>query len=200
MKSPATSEPAWDIARLFPDQGTWSEGDYLLLQGNHFVEFSDGLVEVLPMPSELHQSIVISLLRLFLAFVTPQGLGKLLTAPFRVKLRPGKFREPDLMFMFKENAHRRHEQFWEGADLVVEIVSPDDPERDTIVKREEYAQAGIREYWIVHPLEETVTVLTLAKGESAYREHGVFTRGQVASSVLLEGFSVEVAALFADEG
>lgn len=41
-------------------------------------------------------------------------------------------------------------------------MSPDNPERDTQVKVVDYAEAGIAEYWIVNPLNETITVLTLS--------------------------------------
>lgn len=93
------------------------------------------------------------------------------------------------------NAHdpRRQNRFWLGADMVVEIISPDNPERDTVTKRADYAEASIPEYWIVHPEEETITVLWLT-GE-VYVEHGVFRRGQQATSVLLQGFSVDVNAV-----
>ena len=64
-------------------------------------------------------------------------------------------------------------------------------------KRLDYAEAGIPEYWIVDPRDETVTVLTLHKGE--YVEHGVFARGDSASSPLFDGVSVDVGAVF-DEG
>ena len=57
-----------------------------------------------------------------------------------------------------------------------------------------YAEAGIPEYWIVDPRVETVTVLRLAGG--TYVEHGVFTRGDTATSALLGGFTVDVTALF----
>jgi Uma2 family endonuclease len=59
------------------------------------------------------------------------------------------------------------------------------------VKRVEYAQAGIPEYWIINPLEETITVLTLT-GER-YAEQGVFRRGDQATSVLLASFAVDVS-------
>ena len=75
-----------------------------------------------------------------------------------------------------------------------EIVSPDDPERDTHVKRRDYAEARIPEYWIVNPMDETITVLTLAG--DAYAEHGVFGRGRQADSVCLDGFAVTVADVF----
>jgi Uma2 family endonuclease len=191
-----TTEPAWDIAKLFPDQGYWSEDDYLHLPGRRLIEFVDGKIEVLEMPSERHQRIIIFLLGLLTGFVNPRGLGFVIVSPFKVKLRSGKFREPDLMFLFAENYHKRHEQFWDGADLVVEVVSPDDPERDIIQKRIEYAQAGIGEYWLVNPLNESITVFTLPEGMTTYREHGVFSKEQQATSLLLENFSVDVASTF----
>jgi hypothetical protein len=50
-----TTEPTWDIAKLFPDQGYWDEDDYLHLPGRRLIEFADGSIEVLEMPSERHQ-------------------------------------------------------------------------------------------------------------------------------------------------
>lgn len=98
--------------------------------------------------------------------------------------------------MLLRNAHdpRRGKRYWDGADLVVEIVSPDKPARDLIVKRRDYAEARIPEYWIVNPLDETVTVLRLEA--AAYIEHGAFGRGARATSALLPAFAVEVSALF----
>src|SRR6185503_14466833 len=88
---------------------------------------------------------------------------------------------------------RRQERYWLGADLVVEIVSPDNPERDTREKRADYAEAGILEYWIVDPQEERITVLRLDGDQ--YTEHGVFHRGESATSALLQGFAVSVDAV-----
>ena len=47
-------EPTWDVAQLFPNQGAWSELDYLNLDTSHLVEFSSGVVEYLPMPTIDH--------------------------------------------------------------------------------------------------------------------------------------------------
>src|SRR5438105_2116002 len=147
------AEPAWEIARLFPAQGTWSEEDYLSLtrNTNHFVEFVDGNVEVLAMPTMTHQLIVAFLSRLISDFVSLHRLGITIIGPLRVRLRARLIREPDVMVMLKENAAKAGEDFWEGADLVVEVVSKNDKSRrrDLKEKREDYAKAGIREYWIV---------------------------------------------------
>jgi Uma2 family endonuclease len=130
-----------------------------------------------------------------LEFVSPQSLGRALFAPFRVRLRDGKYREPDVCFMLAEHAARMHELFWEGADLVMEVVSNDDRRRDLDVKRLEYAQAGIAEYWIVDPQQASIIVLRL-EGDH-YAVHGQFGSGATAASVLLPGFTVDVAAVFA---
>jgi Uma2 family endonuclease len=191
-----TTEPAWDIAKVFPDQGYWDEEDYLHLPYRRIIEYVDGNIEVLDMPSERHQRIIGFLYSLLLVYVQSNNLGLVLTAPFKVKLRAKKFREPDLMFLFTDNNHKRTEQFWNGADLVMEVVSPDDPNRDIVMKRQEYAEAGIREYWLVNPLDETVTVFTLSENAKEYREHGVFSRGQQATSVLFKEFKVDVTATF----
>lgn len=198
QKPPADPGPAWEIATLFPHQGHWSEGDYLRLQTNHLVEFSDGFVEVLPMPTMTHQLIVQFLSNLVLAFVRPRKLGTVLFAPLRVRLREGKYREPDIVFMLAAHAGRMGEDCWEGADLVMEVVSEDDPDRDLVVKRQEYAEAGIREYWIADPRSRQITVLKLGPG--GYVLHGEYGRGGSASSALLEGFTVKVDEVFATAG
>jgi Uma2 family endonuclease len=190
-------EPTWDIAELFPRQGCWSEQDYLDLDTNHLVEFSDGFVEFLPMPKLSHQLIAGLLYRLLEAFVSANGLGTVVGAPYKVRLWKGKYREPDVIFVRVEHASWLGEDFSEGADLVMEVVSgsESDRNRDLVKKREEYAKAGIPEYWIVDPELGQITVLVLDGAASAI--HGVFSRGQQATSKLLPGFSVDVTAVLA---
>jgi Uma2 family endonuclease len=172
-----------------------SEEEYLALTTNHLVEYSHKTLEVLPMPSERHQDLVFFLAELLAAFVRRHQLGKVNIAPLPVQLWPGKFREPDIQFMRSANAARRRMTYWSGADLVVEVVSPDDRRRDLETKRREYAQAAIPEYWIVDPEMLRITVLTLAGAE--YAVHGEFDGDKQATSVLLPGFVVDVAMLFA---
>jgi Uma2 family endonuclease len=176
---------------LLPLQGSWTEEQYLKLtnQTNHLIEFSDGEIEVLAMPTRSHQLIVRWLFLALYTFLQPRG-GLVLFAPLRLQIRPGKQREPDILLLLDAGDPRNQDAFWLGADVVVEVVSLDDPERDTKLKRADYAEAHIPEYWIVNPLDETLTVLTLV--DDVYAEHGVFYRGEQATSKLLDGFSVNV--------
>lgn len=181
---------------LLPEQGQVSEEEYLWLtdRTSRLLEFTDGYIEALPMPTNSHQGIILSFVRVLLPHLDRRG-GILRFAPLRLRLRSGKFREPDLLLLLDTTDPRNQERYWLGADLVLEVVSPDHPERDLVDKRAEYAEAGIPEYWIVNPLDRTVTVLTLLDG--AYVEHGVFGRRARATSRILPEFSVAVADVFA---
>lgn len=180
---------------LSPLDGSWTQTQYLKLTDHSrlLLEFTDGCIEVLPLPTDRHQVILRFVFLALFPFVERLG-GAVLFAPLRLRIRDGKFREPDLLLVWDANDSRRQNDYWRGADLVVEVVSPDDPDRDIRVKRLDYAEAQIPEYWIVNPIDESVTVLALRGG--AYEEHGAFGRGQRAESVQLEGFSVDVSELF----
>ncbi len=185
-------DPDDQLERLIGNQGFVTESDYLAFDGNRLIEYADGWIEVLPMPTTSHQVILRYLMDVLKIHLTSGRLGVVLFAGIRVRLRTGKFREPDVVVMLSENAHRIGEDYWDGADLVVEVVSPGNRRHDLDTKRREYAEAGINEYWLVDPQEREVLVLTLRDG--AYHEHGRFRPGDAATSVLLPGFQVDVAA------
>ena len=183
------------VSDVLPPQGAWSDDAYLWLSDhtNRLIEFTDGHIQELPMPTFIQQAVLLFLYGLFHGHVTPRG-GVVMVAALRVRLRAAKFREPDLLLLRDCDDPRAENRYWTGADLVVEVVSPDNPARDFVEKRIDYAEAGIPEYWIADPRDETITVLSLWDDE--YVEHGVFVRGDTATSPLLEGFAVDVAAVF----
>ena len=183
------------LCDLLPSQGHWSDDAYLWLTdcSNRLIEFTDGRVEELSMPTDTHQVVLLYLYDLFRAWLMPRG-GVVMVATLRMRIREGKFREPDLLMFRDRSDPRRQDRYWLGADLVVEVVSPDDPDRDLVEKRADYAEGGIPEYWIADPRDETITELTLKDG--VYVEHGVFGRGGSATSPLLEGFAADVSSVF----
>jgi Uma2 family endonuclease len=176
-------------------QGLWTVEQYLKLTNaaKHLIEYSDGYIEVLQMPTRYHQKLV-RFLFLALMEVMERIGGDVYFAPLRVQVRQGKFREPDLLLVLDKDDPRARDEYWTGADLVMEIVSPDDPKRDIEQKPLDYAAAGIPEYWIVNPIDATISVLVL--DGVVYTVAGAYTRGERASSPLLDGFSVSVDEVF----
>lgn len=193
---PKLGEPAWDLALMYPLQGYWSVEDYLRLNTGMLVEYTDGFIRVLPMPTILHQWIVQLLFRLLDDHVKSRGLGEVFLAPLPIELAPRKYREPDVAFVRPERIRSVQGQP-AGADLVVEVVSQgrENRERDYVQKREEYAAAGIAEYWIVDPQERRVIILVL--DGAVYCEQGIYRPGETAASHSLPGFAVPVQELFA---
>lgn len=183
-------EPTWEIAMLYPAQGDWSIEEYLSLPTNRLVEYDAGALKFLPMPTELHQAIVAFLYSALSDYAKASDLGKVIFAPLPIEVAPRKHREPDVALMLSKNASRRKGKYWEGADLVVEVLSEGNRDRDLVTKRGEYAAAGISEYWIVDPQEGRIVVLKLS--ESSYTVHGEFSTGQTATSALLPGFAISV--------
>ncbi len=192
-------EPVWELAKLWPLQGDWTEEDYLALEreiGNQMIELCDGFLEILPMPDLYHQLIVQMLFRCLDDFVRALKSGLVGTAPLPVRLGRGKFREPDIGY-FEKHRITNTRTPPEGADLIMEVVSPgqENRKRDLVTKRRAYARAEVREYWLVDPKEKTITVLALAG--KVFRVHGVFKPGEEATSKLLKGFKIAVSEVFA---
>ena len=183
------------LCELLPRQGCWSDEGYLWLtdHGNRPVEFTDGFIEELPLPTSTHQAVLSFLYVLFRAWIRPRG-GIAAFSALRMRVREGKFREPDILLLRDRSDPRYQDRYWQGADLVAEVVSPDHPDRTwwrsgPITPRRVFRSTGSRT-----PRDETLTVLVL-RGE-AYVEHGRYGRGETAVSVLLEGFTAEVSAVF----
>lgn len=186
------------LLRVLPDQGQWSDDDYLWLteHTNQLIEMTDGFLEVLPVPTDEHQTLLLYLYGVILGWLKPKG-GKVLVAPLRLRVRERKFREPDLLVLLDAKDSRRSNRYWSGADLVVEILSPDKPSRDLVEKRADYAEAGIPEYWVVDPDRELLLQFKLEDG--AYREVAQLGRDSVVDSCVLSGLEVSVSDLFEAE-
>jgi Uma2 family endonuclease len=89
---------------------------------------------------------------------------------------------------------RRQDRFCLGADLVVEVVSPNNPECDTVTKVTDRAEAGIPESWNRRSGRRD-DHRTDAWRRRTYTAHGVFRRGGAAASRLRDGFRVSVDAV-----
>ena len=185
-----------DLQRVGRRHKRWTVQAYFELDGPYLVEYCRDRLEILPMPTIPHQRIAQHLNRQLLSYVaTGAAQGDVLFAGTRVQVAPDTFREPDVLFIPAEWRPFVHHQYTERAGLVIEVVSEEYREHDTLTKREEYAAAGIPEYWIVDPELQTITVLRL--DGDRYAVHGEFGPGQWATSAFLQGFRVDVSAAFA---
>lgn len=186
-------EPTWEVAHLFPAQGHWTESEFFELHSNRMVELADGRLEILPMPTWLHQLMVKFLVRSVERAIGDNGV--VLDAPLPVRLFPRTVREPDVMYFAPGSEPKNPRSYPTKVDLAMEVVSEgvEARRRDYEDKRTDYARARVSEYWIVDPELKKIVVLVLS-GE-VYETHGEFHISDIAAGQRIPDLRVDVAEL-----
>ena len=149
-----------------------------------------------PAPSPKHQRVIAKLFGLLWEYLQEHPIGEAIFAPIDVKMPDvAGVVQPDLLFITSDRLDIVQETLIEGApDLIVEVLSPGNPLHDRRVKFELYAQAGVREYWMIDPDACTVEIYVL-RGH-AYAPLGNFGTDQQTRSEVLEGFTVDVEKIY----
>ncbi len=145
--------------------------DYYALPDDERVELIDGRFYAMSAPTVNHQDWIFELAKAFDRYIEKnRGLCRVYLAPCDVRMDKDDYTmvQPDLMICCSRDqvTFKRIE----GApDFVLEIVSPGSVYLDRHKKLQKYRDAGVREYWIVDPQKETVTVYHFEKsGEPVY--------------------------------
>jgi Uma2 family endonuclease len=143
--SPASSSPS--ASRLGPFR--LADYDRLPRQPRHELLF--GNLIVAPSPTVRHQVIALFLWR-HLQRSTKNTRGWVCAAPADVILAEHSVVQPDIYYVAADRKDMPLDGRMKGApDLIVEVLSPGTAVRDRHVKLNLYAQAGVREYWLVDP-------------------------------------------------
>jgi Uma2 family endonuclease len=163
--------------------GTCTFAEFLLLvKEDQKADLIDGVIHMASPDNTDANDLFIWLVRLMGDFVELKDLGKLYGSrvAFRLDERGGP--EPDIAYVRTDRLHLVQHGYIDGPpDLALEIVSPESVERDYELKRKQYREAGVPEYWIVDEILQKVTLLRLAAGR--YREVRP-KKGELHSQVL----------------
>lgn len=167
----------------------------------------DGVVSMSPAPTSYHQGLIFRLCRLLDDHVTAQRLGLVLPAPVDVIIEREpriKARQPDALYLSRTRSGVRRLRDLQGMpqitvtpDLVIEMLSPDEPRRTLDGKLRDYASIGVPEIWPISSEAETVEVLRLENGQ--YVRSGLYGVGDVIVSNVLPGLDLSVDTIFAEE-
>lgn len=165
-----------------------------LVDEDTLAEWVDGAIIVTSPANLRHQEIGRFLLTTLGYFVSVHNLGRVIDAPFQVKL-PRSGRESDVIYIANAHLDRLTPTYLDGpADLVVEIVSPESSRRDREEKFAEYQEAGIPEYWLLDPQTEQAAFYWLGTG-GQYELVALDAEGIYRSRVV-PGFWLRVAWLW----
>ena len=166
-------------------------------------EVVDGVLLMPPGPLGEHQWSIRVIVRHLDPFVTEQGIGIVLTAPYDVVIQrdPPRVRQPDVLVVNAEltgisrPADLVGRRFLESPPLlVVEVLSPSNTRRDVAEKLADYRSIGVPEGWLVNFPARTVEVLRLS-GDGV-TVLGVYGMGDVLRSEALPGFELPIADIF----
>jgi Uma2 family endonuclease len=184
-----------------------------IISEEHKADLLDGVIHVASPENSDHNELVCWLTIVLGQFIEDRKLGRLTINKVAYRLSDRTAPEPDLAFVAANRMNIIKAGYVDGPpDLVIEIVSPDSVERDYENKRLRYEAAGVREYWIIDPLENTATFLVL-EGDSFVEQHLQFpplTRGDkggsrsatdnstncIFESRVLSGFELDTRWLF----
>ncbi|MCF6154430.1 MAG: Uma2 family endonuclease [Candidatus Brocadia sp.] len=171
--------------------------DYAKLPEGEPYQLIGGKLVMTPAPSTYHQEISKRLGYLLYEHAElKQKLGKVLHAPVDVYFEDEETYQPDIIFISNDRVGIIKKEKIEGApDLIIEILSPTTAYYDLIHKKDIYAKHGVKEYWIVDPMEKWV--------ESYKNENGKFIligkvqKDESIGSTILTGFKVALDTIFA---
>ena len=149
-----------NLAMSLPSNTTYTADDYWNLPDGERAELINGQLYALASPSRMHQKLIIELTFYFQQYIkSNNGDCEIYVAPFAVNLNANDqtFVEPDISVICDPD--KLSDRGCEGApDLVIEVVSPSSRRMDYIRKMALYADAGVREYWIIDPATEQTTL------------------------------------------
>ncbi len=160
-------------------------------------EVIDGIIyDMTPPPLEIHQRIITNLIGEFILYLKNKPC-KVYTAPFGVwwNANSEEHVEPDLVVIC--DSSKILEKGCVGApDLIVEVLSRATASKDKGVKLRKYRASGVREYWIVDPVNELVEVYFFQ--ENVFREPDIFDTMETTMLYcgIFDDLNIEVRRLF----
>ncbi|MFZ3371489.1 MAG: type II toxin-antitoxin system prevent-host-death family antitoxin, partial [Desulfitobacteriaceae bacterium] len=179
--------------------------DYLSWQDEIRCELIDGNVfDMTPAPSRLHQSVLGELHALFHNYFKGKSC-KIYTAPFDVRLpqahesdeETSTVVQPDLVVVC--DPKKLDDRGCKGTpDLVIEVVSPSTMRKDLKTKFHLYERAGVREYWIVHPEQQIISIFHLT-AELKYGRPDTYTVPDTYSVGIFPDLNIDLTSVFPPE-
>lgn len=164
------------------------------------LEYIDGVVYMSPSPSTRHQRISGRLYAKLFNFLEGKEC-EAFSAPYDVQLHREDIEEdrvviPDISVICDKSG-MEDSKYVGVPTLIIEILSPSNQSSDLVVKLNLYMKYGVKEYWIVNPMINTVQTYSL-NDEGLYDQIDVVKNSGTIDSKIFTGFTVAVEELFKD--
>ena len=177
-------------------------GDYVNWPEDERWELIDGYAyNMSPAPSRRHQKISRDLEFQIVSFLTDKPCD-VYDAPFDVRLPEADEQDedietvvqPDIVVVCDEK--KLDDKGCRGApDIIIEILSPATAPKDMKIKLPLYEKHGVKEYWVVQPIDNIILVFKLGKNKK-YGKPEVYTEEDKIKTAILDGLEIELDKIF----
>jgi len=177
-------------------------GDYVNWPQDERWELIDGYAyNMSPAPSRRHQQISVALIKSIAVYLDGKPCY-VYHAPFDVRLPEADEKDedietvvqPDIVVICDEN--KLDDRGCRGApDLIIEILSPATAPKDMKIKLSLYEKHGVKEYWVVQPIDNIILVFKLGKNKM-YGKPEVYTEEDKIKTAILEGLEIDLSKVF----
>jgi Uma2 family endonuclease len=178
--------------------------DYLNRTVDERYELIDGVPYAMsPAPSRKHQEITGELFEEFRNYLMHKDC-RAYPAPFDVRFTINNEEEnseinvvqPDITVVCDKD--KLDERGCKGApDLIVEVISPSTGKQDRWLKYKLYEKVGVKEYWIIDPMNELVDVFVLEESKT-YQLNGSYGKGDSIKVGIFEDLIIDLSTVFRD--
>lgn len=183
---------------------TYTYADYLKWQFEERVELIKGYIfKMSPAANRVHQEVV-GAIHIEIGVFLSKKQCKVYIAPFDVRFPRKSKNDKDIVTVLQPDIcvvcdpAKLDEHGCLGApDLVVEVLSPGNSKKEIKNKFNIYEESGVREYWIVDPIRQTLQINKLVDGR--YHSMRALTAGDIVTTEILPGFSMDLTDIFPEE-
>ncbi len=177
-------------------------GNYVTWPDDERWELIDGCAyNMSPAPSRRHQKISREIEKHIVIFLTDKPC-EVYYAPFDVRLPEADEADEDIYTVVQPDIvvvcdkKKLDDKGCRGApDLIIEILSPSTNAKDTKIKLALYERHGVKEYWIVHPIDNIVWVFKLGKNK-LYGRPAVYDENDKITTPILKGLEIDLGLVF----
>lgn len=180
---------------------SFAEYESIVSASNQRYELIKGEIYLLASPSFRHQVVLREIFKHLMIFFNKHTC-QVLSAPFDIRLKgyAEKFSEdpnvvqPDLVVICDEENITDDGKYEGIPTLIVEILSPSTKSKDMVSKLELYMRSGIREYWILDPINGQFWQY-LFNSERELENTNVFNEIGIVKSATFAGLNLDLGVI-----
>jgi prevent-host-death family protein len=183
---------------VWPRKASYQEFQELAANSDERYEYIEGEIYLLASPKTIHQKVLGEIYHTFYNWFQGKKCQPML-APYDITLKRGQENinivQPDLMVICDLEENLNEKDYYMGVPaLVVEIISESTRSKDFIKKLDLYMSTGIREYWIINPLNRELSIYLFE--ENNISKNATYKNIETAGSYIFTGLEVSLAQIF----